>query len=75
MVDDDFKAKLAEMTDITELNEFGIAQGETGDFDKAIMCFNRVLELEPENRNAYTNLGLAHYYMQEYDCCDVCLAP
>lgn len=39
----------------------GVAYGEMGDHVRAISDFNKVIELSPENAQAYANRGLAYY--------------
>ena len=45
----------------------GINAFLAGAFQKAIDCFDHVLDLEPRNAKAYANRGDVHYECGEYD--------
>ena len=37
------------------------------DYDKAIECYQKAIELNPDNANAYHGMGVAYEYKQDYD--------
>ncbi len=37
------------------------------EYDKAIMCFNRIIEIEPNNFKAFYNLGIAYFNIGEIE--------
>ena len=58
---------LQKLTDINELNTLGNTYGQNSDYDRAIACFKRILELDPKNSAAFSNLGLANDYLGNFD--------
>ncbi|MBS5306716.1 MAG: tetratricopeptide repeat protein [Clostridium sp.] len=59
-------------TDSKELNnknyyDEGMEHYEKNEYDKAIECFTRIIELETDNELAYYNRGQAYHKKQEYD--------
>src|SRR5512145_2818028 len=45
----------------------GVARSLKGDPERAIEAFNRAIELQPENAEAFYYRGLAHFYLDELD--------
>ena len=43
-----------------DYNDFGIKSARMGLWDEAIMRWNRVIEIDPENAKAHNNLGVAY---------------
>lgn len=39
----------------------------SGDYNKAIECANKAIQLNPENDKAWNNLGAAYYYLKNYN--------
>ena len=52
----------------------GAAYGDSGKYEKAIECFDKVIELEPNNASAWTNKGtllsLSRKYQEAIKCYD-----
>ena len=53
--------KINETDSDEQLNQ-GIALLEEGQYDRAIAYFNKAIELNPRDADAYNNRGLAYYY-------------
>jgi tetratricopeptide (TPR) repeat protein len=51
-------AVLAEPTNITYLNQYGICLKETNQFDEASKIYNQIIKLEPENKSALYNKAI-----------------
>jgi len=49
------------------LKEIGISFGEAGEYEKAIACFDKAIELNPEDAKAYNNRGLAYANLKQYE--------
>jgi len=45
----------------------GLDFGKSGKYEKAIECFDKAIELNPNFAWAYNNRGTAHYYLKEYE--------
>ncbi len=56
-----------EETDPIALLNQGIAFFKEGQYDRAIAYFNKAIELNPRNAEAYNNRGLAYYEKGQYD--------
>ncbi|HID19571.1 MAG TPA: tetratricopeptide repeat protein, partial [Methanophagales archaeon] len=50
-----------------EWNEKGIVFAMSGEYEKAIECFNKAIELDPNYARAYYNRGNAYYYLKQYE--------
>jgi non-specific serine/threonine protein kinase len=48
-------------------NDLGVFYLSLGDYKNALLMFQRVTELSPDNRWGYTNQGLAYYNMAQLD--------
>jgi len=35
------------------------------EYDKAVDCFNKIIEMEPDNYKAWYNLGIAHFHLKK----------
>ncbi len=53
--------------EIESLNMLGKREGLAGNLDRAILLFNRALELDPNNAETYNNLGYAYYLKGEHE--------
>jgi tetratricopeptide (TPR) repeat protein len=49
------------------LNRTGVEQGKTGNYEGAIISFQKAIELDPGYAESYNNLGFAYYKNGEYD--------
>ena len=49
------------------LNIQGIAFGESGQLDKAIQVFQKIVKINPDNAEVYINMGAAFYDKGELD--------
>src|SRR5688572_7446081 len=47
--------------DVHTLNQLGVSSLRSANFDVAARCFQRVMQLSPENPEAHTNLGIAYF--------------
>lgn len=45
----------------------GIDYYKSGEFDKAVDCFRKAIDLEPEYLDAYYNLGMTFDYLKQYE--------
>ena len=45
----------------------GIDFLEWGEYEKAIECFDKAIELDPNDADAYNNRGVAYYNLEEYE--------
>ena len=50
-----------------EWNEKGISFGKSGEYEKAIECFNKAIELEPNYAKAYYYRGIAYGDLKQYE--------
>ncbi|HEC80221.1 MAG TPA: tetratricopeptide repeat protein, partial [Firmicutes bacterium] len=55
------------LTDTEEWFDAGNRYLKNGDYEKAIECFDRALELSPENDDIWYNKGVAHKRQGETD--------
>ena len=52
---------------IEELAQQGIDAYRAGDYDAAVVAWQQMIELEPQNTDAYNNLGATLYQLGELD--------
>ncbi len=50
-----------------EWNNKGIGFAMSDEYEKAIGCFDKVIELKPNSTSAYNHRGLAYYYLEQYE--------
>lgn len=50
-----------------EWDEKGIGFVMSGEYEKAIACFDKTIELDADYVYAYYNRGLAYYYLMQYE--------
>jgi PGF-CTERM protein len=50
-----------------EWNEKGISFAKSDEYEKAIECFDKAIELDPNYANAYNNRGLTYYHLKQYE--------
>jgi tetratricopeptide (TPR) repeat protein len=50
-----------------EWNNKGIGFAMSGEYEKAIECFEKAIELVPNSASAYNNRGLAYHYLMQYE--------
>ncbi|RCV64745.1 Tetratricopeptide (TPR) repeat [Methanophagales archaeon] len=50
-----------------EWNTKGIGFAMSGEYEKAIECFDKVIELDPNYTYAYSNRGIAYKNLKEYE--------
>ncbi len=55
-----FEKFLKEKNDADTWNNLGVAYSNMDDFTKAVECFNKALESNPNHFNALNNLGVIH---------------
>ncbi len=65
--DDILKEDYVSRQDINDLIDRGVGYLDKGDFDSAILEFNKALEIDPGNGDAYYNRGVAYYDKGEYE--------
>jgi PGF-CTERM protein len=58
-------APIVTATTAEEWNEQGFRFLESGDYEKAIECFDKAIELNPNYTDAYLNRGLAYLYLEQ----------
>ena len=51
----------------TEWNNNGVSFIKTSKYEKAIECFDKAIELDPNSAIAYNNRGNAYYYLKQYE--------
>src|SRR5690606_23566832 len=54
----------------------GVALMAVDSYDRAVQCFSRAVEIDPELAEAFNQCALAHYFLGQYarslkDCCQV----
>ena len=54
------------MIDLRSKIEEGKLLAEKGDYEKARLCFNKVLEISPEDEETLFEMGKIHYILKEY---------
>jgi tetratricopeptide (TPR) repeat protein len=58
-------ASIVTATTAEEWNEQGFRFLESGDYEKAIECFDKAIGLNPNYTDAYLNRGLAYWYLKQ----------
>jgi len=61
-----FKVSVSPKT-AEEWKERGVSFSISGEYEKAIECFDKAIELNPNLTKAYINRGNAYYYLEQYE--------
>jgi tetratricopeptide (TPR) repeat protein len=62
-----FFAQVVSAETAEEWDEKGIGFGMSGEYEKAIACFCKAIELDPTDAYAYYGRGLAYSNLKEYE--------
>jgi tetratricopeptide (TPR) repeat protein len=62
-----FFAQVVSAETAEEWNKEGISFGKAGNYEKAIECYNKTIELDPNYAGAYNNRGIAYAKLGHYE--------